>query len=67
MKPIIINDISLRDSLYFQVHHDIKVAIDLYYELLSYNSTQKLITYLLMYWINLIFSKCYLRGLLFIL
>ena len=67
IKPLIIHDLTLRDFHYlFQVHNDTKVAIDLYYELLSKNSSKQLPIFLFIYWFNLLFSKCYLRSILFI-
>ena len=43
LKPIIIKDVSLRNFHFiFHVHNDIKVSIDLYYELLL---TNQLINY----------------------
>ena len=67
IKPLIIKDVSLRNFHYiFQVHNDAKVAIDLYYELLSNKSLEKLKTYLFIYWSNLFFSECYFRSILFI-
>ena len=67
IKPLVIDEVSLRDFHYvFQVHNDVKVAIDLYYELLSKNSIKKLGTYLYIYLSNLIFAKCYFRSILFV-
>lgn len=67
IKPLVIDEVSLRDFHYvFQVHNDVKVAIDLYYELLSKNSIKKLGTYLYIYFSNLIFAKCHFRSILFI-
>ena len=67
IKPLIIKGVSLRDFRYiFQVHNDAKVAVDLYYELLSKKSLDKFKTYLFIYLSNLFFSKCYLRSILFI-
>ena len=67
IKPLIIKDNSLRDFHYlFQVHNDSKVAIDLYYELISKKAGEQLPTFLLIYWFNLLFSKCYLRSIIFL-
>ena len=67
IKPLLINDTTIRDFHYiFQVHNDMKVAIDLFYELFSKGSTKKLPALLFVYWFNLLFAKCYLRSIFFI-
>ena len=68
IKPLLIQGLSLREyHRIFQVHHDFKIALDLYYETYSKSLKATFPSLIFIHFINLLFAGCYLRSITFLL